>query len=204
MLAGVQRLPGLRLSSTVAVPSLNIPASRVEVVVAGSNGVVQPNITMQWTSSISPVRFVNLTGVMLTVSQGAGSVSAGIRHRQLRGWHWDGFVFSVNHRYFRIQHELMCYLLIAMRAASFAYQNPLKQDTFWVVYELGNCEPTTTLRANDVCVVVAPLQSWSAAGALVDVPVAVQMTVTNTTTVGRVPIRLSATVGFQDSYRLCT
>jgi hypothetical protein len=40
-----------------------------------------------------------------------------------------------------------------------------------------------------------PLQSWSAAGALVDVPVAVQMTVTNTTMGNRLPIRLSATVG---------
>jgi hypothetical protein len=77
--AGVQRPPGLRLSSLVAVPSLSIPASRVEVVVAGSNSVVQPNITMQWTSSISPVRFVNLTGVTLTVSQGAGSVSGSVR-----------------------------------------------------------------------------------------------------------------------------
>jgi hypothetical protein len=83
--AGVQRPPGLRLSSTVAVPSLNIAASRVEVVVAGSNGVVQPNITMQWTSSISPVRFVNLTGVTLTVSQGAGSVSGGLQYVQW--WH---------------------------------------------------------------------------------------------------------------------
>jgi hypothetical protein len=77
--AGVQRPPGLRMSSTVAVPSLNIPASRVEVIVAGSNGVVQPNITMQWTNSISPVRFVNLTGVTLTIAQGAGSVSGSVQ-----------------------------------------------------------------------------------------------------------------------------
>jgi hypothetical protein len=39
------------------------------------------------------------------------------------------------------------------------------------------------------------LQSWSAAGALVDVPVAAQMTITNTTAGVRLPIRLSAVVG---------
>lgn len=39
--------PGLRLSTVASVPSLNIPASVVEVVVAGSNGVVNPNITLR-------------------------------------------------------------------------------------------------------------------------------------------------------------
>lgn len=39
--------PGLRLSSTVSVPSLNIPASAVDVVVAGSNGVANSNITLR-------------------------------------------------------------------------------------------------------------------------------------------------------------
>jgi hypothetical protein len=47
--AGAQRPPGLRMSSVVAVPSLSIPSSRVEVVVAGSNGVVPPNIAIQVT-----------------------------------------------------------------------------------------------------------------------------------------------------------
>jgi hypothetical protein len=44
---GVQMQPGLRLSTVVSVPSLNIPAATITVLVANGNGVVQPNITMQ-------------------------------------------------------------------------------------------------------------------------------------------------------------
>jgi hypothetical protein len=87
--AGVQRPPGLRLSSVVSVPSLSISASRVEVVVASGNGVVQPNITMQWTNIISPIRFVNLTGITLQVSQATGTVSdSGQQWRHMLGCLW--------------------------------------------------------------------------------------------------------------------
>lgn len=72
---GVALKPGLRLSSVVSVPALSIPPSQVDVAVDSGNGAVKPNISMQWTSSISPVRFVNLTGVTLTVSEAAGMVS---------------------------------------------------------------------------------------------------------------------------------
>jgi len=74
---GVALKPGLRLSSVVSVPALSIPPSQVDVAVDSGNGAVKPNISMQWTSSISPVRFVNLTGVTLTVSEAAGMVSGG-------------------------------------------------------------------------------------------------------------------------------
>eukprot|EP00775_Hariotina_reticulata_P009551 gene9551-9715_t len=70
---GVQQAPGLRLASTVAVPGLNIPASNVTVTVAGADGIVLQNITLQWPVTVSPVRFLNLTGVTLTISTSTGS-----------------------------------------------------------------------------------------------------------------------------------
>ena len=53
-------------------------------------------------------------------------------------------------------------------------------------------------------VCIALLQSWSAAGTLVDIPVAVQMSVSNNTSNGRLPIRLSAAVGAWDAVRVAT
>lgn len=67
---GMLREPGLQLSSVVSVPALNIPASTVAVSVGSGNGTVQRDISMRWTTSITPVRFVTLNGVSLTVSQG--------------------------------------------------------------------------------------------------------------------------------------
>ena len=68
--AGVQRQPGLQLSSVVSVSALNIPSSRVDVLVGSGNGTVNRNITVSWTSNITPVRYVTLYGVVLTMSQG--------------------------------------------------------------------------------------------------------------------------------------
>lgn len=68
--AGVQRQPGLQLSSVVSVPALNIPSSRVDVLVGSGNGTVNRNITVSWTSTITPVSYVTLYGVVLTISQG--------------------------------------------------------------------------------------------------------------------------------------
>jgi hypothetical protein len=39
--------PGLRVAAAVAVPALNIPSAVVDVLVAGNDGVVRPNVTLQ-------------------------------------------------------------------------------------------------------------------------------------------------------------
>ena len=44
---GTQLSPSLSLASTVAVPALNIPASNVKVLVAGSDGAVKSDIEIQ-------------------------------------------------------------------------------------------------------------------------------------------------------------
>ena len=44
---GTKRSPGLSLTSVVAVPMLNIPASNVTVQVADGSGAVNSNIKMQ-------------------------------------------------------------------------------------------------------------------------------------------------------------
>jgi len=44
---GTALAPGLRLSCLASVPSLNIPASAVEVVVADGNGRAASNITLR-------------------------------------------------------------------------------------------------------------------------------------------------------------
>jgi hypothetical protein len=51
-------------------------------------------LLLQWTSNISPVRFLNLSGVALTVTQGAGAVSGQTCFSSwlLAGWQllWHG------------------------------------------------------------------------------------------------------------------
>jgi hypothetical protein len=37
---------------------------------------MQPSLLLQWVSNISPIKHLNLNGVILTVTQGAGMVSA--------------------------------------------------------------------------------------------------------------------------------